>query len=160
MGGEATCANLERALAGSRVLPVQRVGSAAQAVVNATAEAVAPGLGVVELTATTNAWAQVLRTCWARWPQLAIGVGTVTSAEIARRTILAELRLLMVSGWEQVLPPAAAVGQPRRELRVRGYFALQCRPDNWWYCQSFRPHARGYMPYWPPPSARSGSSAM
>jgi 2-dehydro-3-deoxyphosphogluconate aldolase/(4S)-4-hydroxy-2-oxoglutarate aldolase len=86
VGGEDPYACLERALARARVLPVLRVEAAAQAV-DAVAEAVAAGLGVVELTATTTGWPDALRTCRARWPALTIGLGTVTSANIARRAI-------------------------------------------------------------------------
>jgi 2-dehydro-3-deoxyphosphogluconate aldolase / (4S)-4-hydroxy-2-oxoglutarate aldolase len=85
-GGEDPYASLERALTRARVLPVLRVELAAQAV-DAVAQAAAAGLGVVELTATTTAWPEALRTCRARWPELTIGLGTVTSASIARRAI-------------------------------------------------------------------------
>jgi 2-dehydro-3-deoxyphosphogluconate aldolase / (4S)-4-hydroxy-2-oxoglutarate aldolase len=77
---------LEQALVSSRVLPVLRVEDAAEAV-DAAAKVVAVGLEVIELTATTKAWPEALRVCRARWPEVMIGLGTVTSEDIARRAI-------------------------------------------------------------------------
>jgi len=84
LDGDDVYASLERSLASARVLPVLRLDTADQAV-DAAARSVAAGLSTIELTATTDAWPDALRTCRTRWPELTIGLGTVTTARLARR---------------------------------------------------------------------------
>jgi len=86
MSAEYIWTSLEQALASARVLPVLRVEDAAQAVAAADS-AVSGGLSVIELTATTTGWPEALRACRDRWPELTIGLGTVTNAKVARRAV-------------------------------------------------------------------------
>ena len=85
-------------LRSQRVLPVLRLPSASEASKAATAM-FDLGLEVVELTATTPEWESALRdTVRDADANAAIGLGTVTDADIAERAIQAGARFL-VSPW-------------------------------------------------------------
>jgi 2-dehydro-3-deoxyphosphogluconate aldolase/(4S)-4-hydroxy-2-oxoglutarate aldolase len=69
-------------LARHPVLPVLRVGSAAEAV-RSTSLLVSAGFGIVELTATTPDWMAALTQVRAEHPDLMLGLGTVRSVSTA-----------------------------------------------------------------------------
>ena len=100
------------ALARNRVLPVLRVedGEAAARLVEAC---VAAELTVVELTTTTSGWEDAVVRCRRAWPEITLGVGTVTDAAAASAAIAAGADFL-VSPYPapEVRARAAAVGVP------------------------------------------------
>lgn len=85
------------ALAGQRLLPVLRTDDPDAAVTSAQA-AIEAGLLLVELTATTPDWARALAQLRQRHPEALIGLGTVTSASLARAAVAAGASFL-VSPW-------------------------------------------------------------
>jgi 2-dehydro-3-deoxyphosphogluconate aldolase/(4S)-4-hydroxy-2-oxoglutarate aldolase len=106
-------------LRNQRVLPVLRLPSAAEASKAATAM-FELGLDVVELTATTPDWEAALRDTVADAdPTAAIGLGTVTDADIAERAIQAGARFL-VSPWP--VPAVRDVADATGVLFIEGAF--------------------------------------
>lgn len=101
-----------------RVLPVLRTATAGEAV-TAALGAVAAGLTVVELTATTPGWAQALARVRAERPGALVGIGTVTSADLAREAVDGGAAFL-VSPWP--VPAARAVAQAAGIAFVEGAF--------------------------------------
>jgi 2-dehydro-3-deoxyphosphogluconate aldolase / (4S)-4-hydroxy-2-oxoglutarate aldolase len=79
-------ADIERAIGAARVLPVLRTPDADGAV-RAAEALLDAGLGVIELTATTPGWADVLADLRRAHPAATLGAGTVTTAEDARRAL-------------------------------------------------------------------------
>ena len=96
----------------ARVLPVLRAGSA-DAALALVEPLVAAGLPVVELTTTVPGWEEAVAGARARWPQLRVGVGTVTDPDLARRALRAGAAFL-VSPWPVpgVREAADADGRP------------------------------------------------
>jgi 2-dehydro-3-deoxyphosphogluconate aldolase/(4S)-4-hydroxy-2-oxoglutarate aldolase len=92
------------------VLPVLRLPDAASAV-TAAESALAAGLPVVELTATTPGWDVALTRLVADHDGAVVGLGTVVSADIARRAI-DDGAAFLVSPWPapEVRKEAAAAG--------------------------------------------------
>lgn len=76
---------LERIRA-ARVVPVVRRPSAAEAT-ELCERLLALGAPVIELTATTPEWPEVLNRLWRTSPGTTIGVGTVTTPETARSAV-------------------------------------------------------------------------
>jgi 2-dehydro-3-deoxyphosphogluconate aldolase / (4S)-4-hydroxy-2-oxoglutarate aldolase len=106
-------------LRAQRVLPVLRLPSAAEASKAATAM-FDLGLALVELTATTPGWEQALRDTVSNAPSnAAVGLGTVTDAQLAERAVAAGARFL-VSPWP--VPQARAVAEAAGVLFVEGAF--------------------------------------
>ncbi|QAY73328.1 bifunctional 4-hydroxy-2-oxoglutarate aldolase/2-dehydro-3-deoxy-phosphogluconate aldolase [Agromyces protaetiae] len=119
-------AELRTFLARSRVVPVLRTSTADELRALVEASRVA-GFGVVELTATVPGWQGVLQDVVddSRYADLAIGVGTVVSPEIAREAAALGAHFL-VSPFpvpEAVLedaPPLVQGGLTPGELRAAG----------------------------------------
>ena len=106
-------------LRSQRVLPVLRLPSASEASKAATAM-FDLGLEVVELTATTPEWETALRdTVRDADANAAIGLGTVTDADIAERAIQAGARFL-VSPWP--VPAVRDVAEATGVLFIEGAF--------------------------------------
>jgi 2-dehydro-3-deoxyphosphogluconate aldolase / (4S)-4-hydroxy-2-oxoglutarate aldolase len=80
-----------------QVLPVLRLTDAATAIA-AAESALAAGLSLLELTATTPQWDTALAQVIAEHDEAAVGLGTVVSADIARRALDCGARFL-VSPW-------------------------------------------------------------
>jgi 2-dehydro-3-deoxyphosphogluconate aldolase/(4S)-4-hydroxy-2-oxoglutarate aldolase len=99
-------------IAGARLLPVLRVGSADEALSLADRLSDA-GLPAIELTATTPGWAGAVRTLRERAPHLTVGAGTVTTADDARAALDAGAHFL-VSPYPSpgVRPVVQAAGVP------------------------------------------------
>lgn len=85
-----------------RLLPVLRVPHARDAIA-AAERLIAAGLDVIEITATTSEWPSALERLCRDHPTSALGVGTVTTADDARRAADSGASFV-VSPW-----PAAAV---------------------------------------------------
>lgn len=68
----------------ARILPVLR-SATATAAADDVGRLVEAGLGVVELTTSTPEWADALAQVRRSYPDLVVGVGTVTSVELACR---------------------------------------------------------------------------
>lgn len=100
--------DLLQQLARQRVLPVLRTATADEAVV-AALTAVDAGLAVVELTATTPGWAGALARVRRERPDAVVGVGTITSAALAREAVDGGAAFL-VSPWP--VPGARVSGGP------------------------------------------------
>jgi 2-dehydro-3-deoxyphosphogluconate aldolase/(4S)-4-hydroxy-2-oxoglutarate aldolase len=77
---------IEQAIAAARVLPVLRTADATGAV-RAAEALLGAGLGVVELTVTTQGWAGALRELRHAHAGAVLGAGTVTTADDARRAV-------------------------------------------------------------------------
>lgn len=78
----------------ARVLPVVRRPSAAQAI-ELCERVLAAGSPVIELTATTPDWPEVLRQLRRAAPDVVIGLGTVTTAAVARQAAQAGAAFLV-----------------------------------------------------------------
>jgi 2-dehydro-3-deoxyphosphogluconate aldolase / (4S)-4-hydroxy-2-oxoglutarate aldolase len=78
--------DIENAIAAARLLPVLRTPDAAGAL-RAAGTLIDAGLGVIELTATTPGWAGALADLRRAHPSVALGAGTVTTEEDARRAV-------------------------------------------------------------------------
>ncbi len=94
------------------VLPVLRSASPDRAVEDVAGLRTA-GLQVIELTTSTPDWATALVDAGTRWPDLCVGVGTVTTTTQAEAAVAAGARFL-VSPWPApaVRPIAAEAGIP------------------------------------------------
>ena len=79
---------LEERLRAARIVPVVRVG-AADAACGLVDRLLAAGLDVIELTTTIPGWPAVLEAMRAERPGACVGVGTVLSADDARRAVAA-----------------------------------------------------------------------
>jgi len=82
------------AILAQRAIPVVRAQSATKALQICTS-LIAADLGVIELTATVPDWENVLRELRRTHPTATIGLGTVTSVDIARRAIDLEASFLV-----------------------------------------------------------------
>ncbi len=82
------------AIGAARGLPVLRAPDAATALDRAR-RMLAAGLGVVELTATTPGWADVLATLCQEAPAATLGMGTVTDAATAEAAVAAGAAFLV-----------------------------------------------------------------
>jgi 2-dehydro-3-deoxyphosphogluconate aldolase/(4S)-4-hydroxy-2-oxoglutarate aldolase len=72
----------------ARIVPVVRTGEARDAA--ALVERIrAGGLRVIELTTTIDGWDRLVRTLRAESPELCIGVGTITSGDLAAAAVAA-----------------------------------------------------------------------
>jgi len=78
----------------ARIVPVVRRPSAAEAI-GLCERMLAAGSPVIELTATTPDWAEVLRQVRSAAPDVVIGLGTVTTAAVARQAIEAGAAFLV-----------------------------------------------------------------
>lgn len=86
--------NLVQQLRASRIVPVVRVGTAAEAL-DVVSRCVQAGLGTVEFTTTTAGWVEAVRAARADWPQLVVGAGTILSLEDATRAAEAGAHFLV-----------------------------------------------------------------
>jgi 2-dehydro-3-deoxyphosphogluconate aldolase/(4S)-4-hydroxy-2-oxoglutarate aldolase len=108
---ELATANLAAAFAAARILPVVRTNSGSEAVA-LCGRLVAAGLPIVELTTTIEGWQEAAAGVVARG-DVAVGVGTVTTAEQARRAIDVGAQFLVSPcGAPDVRPVADAAGVP------------------------------------------------
>ena len=78
--------DIENAIATARLLPVLRTPDSAGAL-RAAGTLIDAGLRVIELTATTPGWAGALEDLRRAHPSVALGAGTVTTEEDARRAV-------------------------------------------------------------------------
>lgn len=99
-------------LRAQQVLPVLRTPDAATAIA-AAESALGAGLALLELTATTPQWDTALSRVIADHDEAVVGLGTVVSADIARRALDCGARFL-VSPWPapEVRALARAAGVP------------------------------------------------
>jgi 2-dehydro-3-deoxyphosphogluconate aldolase/(4S)-4-hydroxy-2-oxoglutarate aldolase len=79
-------AELERRLRQARIVPVIRVADAETAR-TLIARLLTAGLDVIELTTTVVGWQEVVRVVRGEHPEVCVGVGTVTSASMARQAV-------------------------------------------------------------------------
>jgi 2-dehydro-3-deoxyphosphogluconate aldolase/(4S)-4-hydroxy-2-oxoglutarate aldolase len=77
---------LEQRLRAARIVPVVRVGDAAQAHELVT-RLVDGGLDMIELTTTIPGWSQAVAAIRSQSATAGVGVGTITSAEQARQAV-------------------------------------------------------------------------
>lgn len=110
----ATAAMIDRLVRG-RVIPTLRAADAAQADAWA-ADVVAGGIDVIEFTATTPGWQDVVA-AWAAKGTATVGLGTVTSGEVAEQAIAAGAQFL-VSPF--AVPDARAVATRADVLFIEG----------------------------------------
>lgn len=105
-------------IANARVLPVLRTSDAAQAS-DLITEIARSGLIVVELTATTPNWSDLLQSTRQDFPDLLIGIGTVSTATDALQALKAGAQFL-VSPYPA--PEVAAVAEAHNVLFIEGGF--------------------------------------
>ena len=108
----ATVDDVTSVIAGARLLPVLRVGSADEALALSDRLGDA-GLPVVELTSTTPGWAAAVTTLRERAPHLLVGAGTLSTDAHAREAVDAGAHFL-VSPYPAagVRPVAQRAGVP------------------------------------------------
>jgi len=106
------------AIVAARLLPVLRVADAvsAQAAAGRVIEA---GLGVVELTATTQGWEEAARAVRDTSSDVVLGVGTLRSGEDAQRALDAGADFL-VTAWPS--PEVRALADASGALLIEGGF--------------------------------------
>jgi 2-dehydro-3-deoxyphosphogluconate aldolase / (4S)-4-hydroxy-2-oxoglutarate aldolase len=102
-----------------QVLPVLRLADAAAAIA-AAESALEAGLSLLELTATTPQWDTALARVVAEHDDAVVGLGTVVSADIARRALDGGARFL-VSPWP--VPEVRAVADRAGVPFLEGAFS-------------------------------------
>jgi 2-dehydro-3-deoxyphosphogluconate aldolase/(4S)-4-hydroxy-2-oxoglutarate aldolase len=77
---------LERRLRVARIVPVVRVADAENAR-RLVERLLLAGIDVIELTTTIAGWQEIARTIRAEHPEVCVGVGTISTAQLARQAI-------------------------------------------------------------------------